>query len=94
MVANSKKSTVLSTINRCLLWPVLGLITFYRYAISPLIGPRCRFYPSCSEYAETAYQRFGFIKGSLLSIKRIGKCHPWHEGGIDLVPDDKNHTHN
>jgi len=91
MVASSKKSTILSTINRCLTWPILGLITIYQYIISPLIGPRCRFYPSCSKYAQTAYQRFGLIKGSLLSIKRLGKCHPWHEGGVDLVPDD-NHA--
>ncbi|MFT7387818.1 MAG: putative membrane protein insertion efficiency factor [Candidatus Endobugula sp.] len=88
MVASSKKSTILSTINRYLSWPILGLIIIYQYVISPLTGPRCRFYPSCSKYTQTAYLRFGLIKGSFLSIKRLGKCHPWHEGGVDLVPDD------
>jgi putative membrane protein insertion efficiency factor len=93
MAANSKKITVLSAINRYLLWLPLGLIKFYQYIISPLLGPRCRFYPCCSQYAETAYQRFGLFKGTLLSIKRLGKCHPWHEGGIDLVPDNENNNH-
>jgi len=71
------------------LWLPLGLIAFYRYIISPLLGPQCRFYPTCSHYAEEAYTRFGLIKGSYLTIKRLLKCHPWHHGGIDLVPDDK-----
>lgn len=92
MAANSKKSTFLSKVNNGLLWLPLSLIKLYQYIISPLLGPRCRFYPSCSQYAETAYQRFGFFKGTLLSIKRIGKCHPWHEGGVDLVPDKKKNT--
>lgn len=96
MAKDPKKSTIISIINRYASWPVLGLIALYRYAISPLIGQRCRFYPTCSEYAETAYRRFGFIKGSVLSTKRLCKCHPWHEGGIDLVPEsttEKNQPH-
>ena len=63
------------------------IIKSYRYLISPLLGNHCRFYPSCSCYAETAIARYGFIKGSLLTLKRLGKCHPWHEGGLDPVPD-------
>lgn len=92
MVENSQKSTVLSAINRYASWPFLALIALYRYGVSPLIGQRCRFYPTCSEYAETAFQRFGFIKGCLLSTKRLCKCHPWHEGGIDLVPERTTQT--
>jgi putative membrane protein insertion efficiency factor len=61
-------------------------ILFYRYFISPLLGPRCRFYPSCSHYAEDAIREHGVIRGIWLAIKRLGKCHPWHEGGCDPVP--------
>ena len=85
MVKDSEKSAILSTISRYLSWPVVGLIAFYRYMISPLMGQNCRFHLTCSEYAETAYRRFGLIKGS--TIKRLCKCHPWHKGGIDLVPE-------
>ncbi|GAA0611661.1 membrane protein insertion efficiency factor YidD [Virgibacillus siamensis] len=65
----------------------IGFITFYRKVISPLKPPTCRFYPSCSEYGLVAFKRFGVIKGGFLTIKRIGKCHPFHPGGIDLVPE-------
>ena len=66
---------------------LIGLIGLYRYLLSPLLGPRCRYFPSCSEYAQTAVGRFGVLKGGWLSLKRVGRCHPWHEGGIDPVPD-------
>ncbi|MEE9424932.1 MAG: membrane protein insertion efficiency factor YidD [Methylococcales bacterium] len=68
---------------------LLALISLYRLCISPLIGNHCRFYPSCSEYAQLSLQRFGVVRGSYLSIKRLLKCHPFHLGGIDLVPDQK-----
>jgi putative membrane protein insertion efficiency factor len=64
----------------------MALITFYRYAISPALPASCRYIPTCSEYALTAFERYGFIKGFYLSVKRIGRCHPWHEGGYDPVP--------
>ena len=67
-------------------------IWFYRYFISPLLGPRCRFYPSCSHYAEDAIREHGVIRGSWLAVKRLGKCHPWHEGGCDPVPPNSS-TH-
>ncbi|RUO28726.1 membrane protein insertion efficiency factor YidD [Aliidiomarina sanyensis] len=62
-------------------------IRFYQWFISPLLGPRCRFLPTCSEYARVALQKHGPIKGSLLAIRRISKCHPGHPGGFDPVPD-------
>ena len=68
-------------------WPVLFLIKCYRYAISPMLGNHCRFSPSCSEYAIIAIQRHGLFKGGIMSIIRIGKCHPWHPGGFDPVPE-------
>lgn len=67
----------------------IGLIKFYRKAISPFKPPTCRFYPTCSEYGLEAVKRFGAIKGGYLAIKRISKCHPFHKGGIDLVPEKK-----
>ncbi|WP_390904191.1 membrane protein insertion efficiency factor YidD [Slackia exigua] len=65
----------------------LFLITFYRAAISPLFPSCCRFTPTCSEYGLTAIRRFGFLKGSLLTLKRISRCHPLHSGGYDPVPE-------
>lgn len=61
-------------------------LRFYRYCISPLLGPHCRFEPSCSHYAEDAFQQYGFLKGLYLTLKRLSKCHPWHQGGYDPVP--------
>jgi hypothetical protein len=64
------------------------LITFYRAAISPITPSSCRFYPTCSEYGLTAFRKFGFIKGCILTTKRILKCHPGGDYGYDPVPDD------
>lgn len=66
---------------------LLGIIRFYQIVISPLKPPTCRFYPTCSHYGLEAVQRFGAIKGGWLAIKRILKCHPFHPGGFDPVPD-------
>ncbi len=68
-------------------WLLLIPIRFYRYVISPMLGPRCRFYPTCSEYAETSVKRFGMVRGGWMALRRIGKCHPWHPGGVDPVPE-------
>ena len=67
-------------------WLAIGLIRCYQWFISPLIGPRCRFTPTCSSYAIEALKTHGFIKGSWLSGKRLLKCHPLHDGGFDPVP--------
>ena len=65
---------------------MLGLIQFYRYAISPLIPPRCRYTPTCSQYAMEAIQKYGAVKGGWLAAKRIARCHPWGGHGHDPVP--------
>lgn len=61
-------------------------IKLYRFFLSPLLGPRCRFYPSCSEYAETALQTHGMFKGIFLALRRLLRCHPFNPGGYDPVP--------
>ncbi len=65
---------------------LLLLLRFYRKAISPYLGNNCRFHPTCSVYAMQAIEKYGALKGIWLAIKRIGKCHPLHPGGIDEVP--------
>lgn len=67
-------------------WLLVGLITVYRRFVSPLLGARCRFYPSCSAYALEAVQLHGAAKGSWLAVRRLSRCHPFHRGGIDPVP--------
>ncbi|MDY0340268.1 MAG: membrane protein insertion efficiency factor YidD [Coriobacteriia bacterium] len=61
-------------------------ITIYRRVISPLLGPNCRFTPTCSSYAYTAIERYGLRHGGWLAIKRIVRCNPWNPGGHDPVP--------
>lgn len=65
---------------------LIGLIKVYQYTISPLLGSPCRFYPSCSVYAVEAIAKHGVLKGFILTVKRLGKCHPFHPGGYDPVP--------
>ena len=66
---------------------ILLIIKGYQLAISPLIGRRCRFAPTCSQYALESFEKHGFVRGLVLSLKRISKCHPFHAGGIDEVPE-------
>lgn len=62
-------------------------VRFYRYAVSPLLPPSCRFYPSCSAYALEALQRHGPLAGSWLALGRVCRCHPFNDGGVDPVPE-------
>lgn len=65
---------------------LIAPLRFYRYAISPMLGRSCRFYPTCSEYAIEAVERHGALHGGLLAAKRVGRCHPFNRGGYDPVP--------
>jgi len=67
--------------------PLLQLIRLYQYCISPLLGPHCRFQPTCSCYAHTAIERYGVIAGTWMAVRRLLRCHPWHPGGVDPVPE-------
>jgi len=66
---------------------LIGFIQLYRWFVSPLLGPNCRYYPSCSCYAQESIERHGALRGSWLGARRILRCHPWHPGGYDPVPD-------
>ena len=68
------------------------VIRMYQLTLSPMFGPQCRFYPSCSHYGMEAIDKHGALRGSWLTMKRIGRCHPFHEGGFDPVPCPK-HLH-
>jgi len=74
------------TARQVLSLPLIALVKAYQLLLSPLTGPSCRFYPSCSAYAVTALTRFGPLKGSWLTIRRLARCHPWNPGGVDHVP--------
>lgn len=65
---------------------LLALVRAYQYALRPMLGANCRFYPSCSDYLREAVERHGALKGVALGVRRVGKCHPYHPGGFDPVP--------
>ena len=65
---------------------LIGLVKFYRMAISPYRPPCCRFYPTCSQYALEALEKYGAVKGGYLAVRRILRCNPFHKGGYDPVP--------
>lgn len=65
---------------------LIFIIRGYQYLLSPFMAPSCRYTPTCSHYAIEAVQRFGFMRGLILSLRRIFSCHPWHHGGYDPVP--------
>ena len=68
-------------------YPFMLIIKFYKKFISPLLPPRCKFYPSCSSYSLSAFEKHGFFKGFVLMVWRILRCNPWSLGGVDYVPE-------
>jgi len=66
-----------------------ALVRAYRYFISPMLPPACRFHPSCSAYAEEALSRHGALRGGWLAARRVCRCGPWHPGGVDPVPAER-----
>ena len=86
MKAPTSSPLLFEKLSSILSLPLIGLIQVYRYAISPMLGSRCRFYPSCSQYAVDALKSHGLLKGLWLAVRRIGRCHPWNPGGHDPVP--------
>jgi putative membrane protein insertion efficiency factor len=77
---------VLSLLKQILILPFIILIRFYQWVISPALGPKCRFTPTCSQYAAEALKKHGLIKGFLLSVKRVSRCRPGGGHGYDPVP--------
>ena len=73
-------------LKKILIFPFIALIKIYQYSISPMLGPKCRYTPSCSRYAVEALQKYGLFKGGWLAAKRILSCHPWGGSGYDPVP--------
>ena len=73
-------------LRQILVFPFIALIRLYQLIISPLFGPKCRFTPTCSQYALQALKKYGVFKGTWLAIKRISRCHPWGGHGHDPVP--------
>ncbi|MCK4356808.1 membrane protein insertion efficiency factor YidD [Candidatus Bipolaricaulota bacterium] len=65
---------------------LLGIISLYQRFVSPLFSPRCRFYPTCSQYGAEAISKYGLFKGGYLALRRVLRCHPFHPGGFDPVP--------
>jgi putative membrane protein insertion efficiency factor len=67
-------------------WLLVGLLRLYRRLVSPIYGDVCRYYPSCSAYALESVEQHGSLRGGWLTLRRLGRCHPWAVGGLDPVP--------
>ena len=74
------------TVKNILTFPFIALIKIYQWVISPWLGPKCRYTPTCSNYSIEAFKKYGLFKGFWLSLKRIASCHPWGGHGYDPVP--------
>ena len=82
-----KSPSFIHLVSRAASYFGIGLVRLYQWTIRPLIGPRCRFLPHCSDYAIEAMDRHGLFSGGWLTAKRLGRCHPWCQGGLDPVPE-------
>lgn len=69
---------------------IILLLKMYKRALSPLLPPACRYYPTCSEYTMQAVSRYGAMRGLWMGLKRLSRCHPFHAGGLDPVPQESN----
>ena len=78
--------SILSAISALVASAAVAVLHAYQYLFRPLLGRNCRFMPSCSDYAIEAITRHGILRGSWLTVRRVGRCHPWHPGGYDPVP--------
>ena len=79
-------NNILKAASRILSWPFIVLVKLYQWILSPWLGPKCRYIPTCSEYAIESFKKHGPIKGLWLTIKRVSRCHPWGGHGHDPVP--------
>ena len=70
---------------------LVAVLRAYQYVLRPMLGANCRFYPSCSDYAREAIERHGALRGTWLAARRLSRCHPWHPGGHDPVPESIQH---
>lgn len=80
------RHTLLGRVSQVLSWPLIALVWVYQWTISPMLGPTCKFYPSCSAYAVDALKAHGVFRGTWLTGRRLLRCHPWSDGGVDHVP--------
>lgn len=72
----------------------IGLVRAYQWTVRPIMGPRCRYFPHCSDYAIDAFRQHGLFSGVWYTACRLGRCHPWSKGGIDPVPSSSHPSHN
>ena len=86
LVTSLRVKKAFSLLSSFLTVPVVVLITLYQRFLSPILGSSCRFYPTCSDYALESLKKYGLFSGSILTVKRLCKCHPFHTGGLDEVP--------
>ena len=72
-------------------WLLIGMVRLYQLTLSPWLGQHCRFHPTCSVYCMEALRQHGALRGLWLGVKRLAKCHPFHPGGVDFVPEARHH---